>query len=264
MNSLTRCVALAGPVVLFGCSDATGSSSGNFAVRFAIAPSGAAQINLAEGRASFAIADEVTVDGTNGTLTIEDIQLIVSEVTLKRAENSSCVRADKGGGHDEECKKFEGGPFLVDLPLGGGEVTVLEDDVPTGTFRSVEFEVEDFEMDDDDEENERQRASELLATLRASYPDLPEGANMVVKGVFTPTGGTPKPFIVYFNADIEIKQHFEEPLVVDEGSGITVRIDPTKWFRVGTRVRDLSLLDGDLVEFEIEMKQGFIKIDCDR
>jgi hypothetical protein len=214
--------------------------------------------------AALSIADEVAVNGSNGILTIQDIQLVVSEVTLKRAENSACVRKDRGGGNDEECKKFEGGPFLIDLPLGGETVTVLEADVPNGTFRSVEFEVEDFDMDEDDEGREQQRADEIFAALRALYPDLPRGANMVVKGTFTPTGGAAEPFIVYFDADIEIKQRFAEPLVVDDGGGITVRVDPTKWFMAGGRVRDLSLLDGKLVEFEIEMRHGFVKVDCDR
>ncbi|MEW5915890.1 MAG: hypothetical protein AB1762_05775 [Gemmatimonadota bacterium] len=264
MHRSPRAVATLLATFLLACGDATGSGGGNFAVRFGMENTAAARGNAIDARAALAVVDEISVNGTNGTLTIQDIQMVVSEVTLKRAENSACVREDRGGGDDDECKKFEGGPFLVDVPLGGETVTVLEADVPNGTFRSVEFEVEDFDMDDDDGDREHRRADEIFAALRVLYPDLPRGANMVVKGTFTPTGGAAKPFIVYFNADIEIKQRFEEPLVVEDGGGITVRIDPAKWFMAGGRVRDLSLLDGRLVEFEIEMKQGFVKIDCDR
>ena len=128
----------------------------------------------------------------------------------------------------------------------------------------MEFEIDDFDAKHHDDDGERQRASELLTKLRVLYPNAPADANMVVKGTFTPTNGTAKPFIVYFNADIEIKRRFEEPLVVEEDGGITVRIDPSKWFSNGNRVRDLSALNGQLVEFEVEMNQGFIKVDCDR
>lgn len=274
MNHRTLFSTLAVAAVLAGCSDATGSSAGRVAIRFGTEPGASRSIGSdANAAMAVALADEVLATGTNGTLKIEDIQFIVSEVTLKRAENAACrheeKRENKGEGKrendaNEDCKKFEGGPFLVDLPLGGGVVTVLQADVPPGTFRAVEFEIDDFEMDNDDDNRERVRASELFAQLRALYPNVPAPANMVVKGVFTPTAGTPRPFIVYFNADIEIKQRFEEPLVVAEGGGITVRIDPTKWFIRGNQVRDLSALDGKLVEFELEMKQGFVRIECNR
>jgi hypothetical protein len=38
-----------------------------------------------------------------------------------------------------------------------------------------------------------------------------------------------------------------------------VRIDPARWFTFGNQVRDLSALDGRLIEFAIEMKNGFVK-----
>lgn len=235
-------------------------------MRFGTVSPGAASANVADGAATaLQVADELVAVGTNGTLKIEDIQLLVSEVELKRAENSVCVRDNKRGDDhdDDECRKFEGGPFLVDLPLGGGVVTVLQAEIPPGTFRAVEFEIEDFEMEDDDDQAEQRRASELFAQLRALYPNVPSGANMVVKGVFTPTSGAARPFIVYFNADVEIKQRFEQPLRVEQGGGITVRIDPAKWFTAGNQVRDLSALNGRLVEFEIEIKNGFVKVERD-
>lgn len=139
----------------------------------------------------------------------------------------------------------------------------MQDEIPQGTFNAVEFEVEDFETDDDDDRAERQRASELFARLQALYPNVPMKANMVARGVFTPANGAARPFIVYFDADVEIKIRFEQPLRVDQGSGITVRIDPSKWFTIGNQVRDLSAENGQLVEFEIEMKNGFVKIEHD-
>jgi hypothetical protein len=275
MKSFLRVLLCGGTAIVAACGDATGSGSGRVAIRFGTEPSAGSRtvVDGSNAALSVAAADEVTATGTNGTLKIEDIQLIVSEVTLKRAENDDCRHDVKGeeARHEgekrreenAECKKFEGGPFLVDLPLGGGVVTVLQADVPAGTFRAIKFEIEDFEMDNDDDDAEQHRASALFTQLKAAYPNLPAGANMVVKGVFTPTTGAPRPFIVYFNADIEIKQRFEEPLVVAEGGGVTVRIDPTKWFVNGNRVRDLSALDGKLVEFEFEMRQGFIRVECD-
>lgn len=278
MKSLLHVVLYGGVTILAACGDSTGSGGGRVAIRFATETAQSSRSIAGESNAALAVAaaDEVVATGTNGTLTIEDVQFIVSEVTLKRAENAECrheVKQDgKDGRHDgekrhdenAECKKFEGGPFLVDLPLGGGAVTVLEKEVPSGTFRAVEFEIDDLEADDDDDDAEQRNAADLLTQLRVLYPKFPEGANMVVKGTFTPTNGTAKPFIVYFDADIEIKQRFEEPLHVEDGGGITIRIDPTRWFTQGARVRDLSALDGKLIDFEFEMKNGFVKIDCDR
>ena len=275
MKSFLRALLCGGTALIAACGDATGSGSGRVAIRFGTEPSAGSRavVDGSNAALSVAAADEVTAAGTNGALKIEDIQLIVSEVTLKRADNDECrhevkreeARHEGEKRHEENaaCKKFEGGPFLVDLPLGGGVVTVLVGDVPSGTFRAVEFEIDDFEADDDDDAAERQHASALLTQLRVLYPNAPARANMIVKGTFTPTNGTPKPFIVYFNADIEIKQRFETPLKVENGAGITVRIDPTKWFIRGNQVRDLSALDGKLVEFEFEMRQGFIKVECD-
>jgi hypothetical protein len=262
------------------CGDATGSGNGRVALRFGTVAPGASRASVQDGDVaqSVQLLDEIVTVGTNGALRIDDIQLIVSEVELKRAENDDCRKNDddddddgddddnegENGERGNACRKFEGGPFLVDLPLGGGVVTLLQEEIPAGTFRAVEFEIDDFEMDKDDEDNERERASELLARLRLLYPEAPARANMIVRGVFTPTDGAPRPFTVYFNADLTIKQRFEEPLNVDEGGGITVRIDPAKWFEIGNRVRDLSALNGRLVEFEAEMRNGFVRVDCDR
>ncbi len=257
-------------VAVAACGDATGSSNNRVALRFGTVAPGASRASVLGGDVaqSVQLADEIVTLGTNGMLRIDDIQLIVSEVELKRAENDDCRRNDDDDDdgdrdHGNGCRKFEGGPFLVDLPLGGGVVTVLQAEIPTGTFRAVEFEIDDFEMDDDDDDNERLRASELLAQLRLLYPDAPARANMIVKGAFTPTGREARPFVVYFNADVEIKQRFDEPLNVEEGGGITVRIDPARWFEIGNRVRDLSALNGRLVDLDFDIKNGFVRVDCD-
>ncbi|MGH7710509.1 MAG: hypothetical protein ACREOG_04465, partial [Gemmatimonadaceae bacterium] len=188
-------VMTAASIAIAACGDATGSSNnGRVAVRFGTEAPAARGAIAIDGAALAVAADEQVAVGTNGTLKIEDIQLIVSEVTLKRAENAACRHENREKqGADAECKKFEGGPFLVDLPLGGGVVTVLEADIPPGTFRAVEFEVEDFEMEDDDDDGERRRASELFSVLKLLYPNVPARANMVVKGAFTPTTGVPRP-----------------------------------------------------------------------
>lgn len=260
MNLAKRLTAASLAVLLVACGDATGSSTRRMALKFGTSTQGAARARAADVGAALSVApvDELVLAGTNGTLTIEDLQLIVSEVELKRAMDDAC-RDDA----DDECEEFEGGPFLVDLLLAGGDVTIMQGEIPQGTFNAVEFEVEDFEMEADDDGAERLRAGELFARLQALYPNVPMKANMVVKGVFTPTSGAARPFIVYFDADVEIKIGFELPLSVAEGSGITVRIDPSKWFMSGSQVRDLSALNGQLVEFEIEMKNGFVKVEHD-
>ena len=137
MKSVLRVLLYGGTAVIAACGDATGSGNGRVAIRFGTEPSAGSR-SVVDGSAaalSVAVADEVVATGTNGTLKIEDVVFIVSEVTLKRAENAECRHDVKREEHRDgdkskegekrreenvECKKFEGGPFLVDLPLGGG------------------------------------------------------------------------------------------------------------------------------------------------
>ena len=67
---------------------------------------------------------------------------------------------------------------------------------------------------------------------------------MVVKG--TQNG---QPFTVYFRGKVGITQPISPPLVVPGNQVLTVKIDPSAWFKNGNQVLDLVSLNGQLVEF---------------
>lgn len=94
---------------------------------------------------------------------------------------------------------------------------------------------------------------------------------MRAEGTFTPTGGSATPFVVYFDAEIEIERDLAQPLVLDEeraGAEVTVRLDPAAWFTLSDgSVLDLSQFDygttQTLLEFEVEMEDGVQEIEVD-
>lgn len=248
---------LTAAVTLFSaCDDVTGpEGSRQVAVRFqavssagasgALAPSAAA-IPLGEASADhLAGAGDITLVGTNGTLVIEDLRLIVSELELERAGVECADDLD-----EEECEEFEGGPFLIDLLSGSAQeiVTAL---VPAGSYTEFEFEVEGLSDDDDDDSSELQAKESILAALRADYPLFPSGGSMVVHGTFDG-----EPFTVYFDAEIEVEREFATPFRVPEDGEIVVGLDPSAWFQIGSQVMDPRPLDGQTIEFEFEFESG--------
>lgn len=241
------------------CSDATGSEDGRVAVRFnAVTTAGASTQTSASGAlfSHVPATGPITLSGSNGTLVLQDIRLIVSEIELERA-NATCVGEDD----DDDCEEFEGGPFLVNL-LDGSAATVVNAVIPAGTYTEFEFEVENLDADEDDDSSERQTIQSILTQMRQAYPSFPSDASMVVHGTFTPTGGTARPFTVYFDAEIEVEQEFATAFRVPEDGAITVNLMPATWFQSGTQVMNLAALDGQTVEFEAEFESG-IKVEKD-
>ena len=198
----------------------------------------------------------ITLTGTNGTLVISDIRLIVAEIELERL-NDGC---DADSISNDDCEKFEGGPFLVNL-LDGTADQVVNAFIPEDTYTEFEFEVEDLNFDLDDTDAERVRKTSVLNAMRAAYPQFPGGASMVVQGTFTPTGGAAQPFTVYFDAEIELELEFGSPFRVPEDGTITVSLSPELWFMTGTSVLNLAGFNGLTVDFEAEFEDGVAEIE---
>jgi len=238
------------------CSDSTGpAEDAELQIRF----SGRTIASSVPG-SGMAPATATAVEGSNGTLEIDQILLIVSEFELE-SDDDLCEDDD-----GPDCDDFESLPFLVDLPLDGGEVTVATDAVPTGIYDELEFEVEDVDLGDDgdDDDQEKQDAIEsILQDLRALYPLFPEDASMVARGTFTPTEGAPRDFTVFFEAEIEVEMEFSPPIEVPGVGSVTVVVDPSRWFGAGDTVLDLSAFDGQLLDFEVEIEDGFTEIEID-
>jgi hypothetical protein len=252
-------LALAGALTLAACGDSTGGNSRDekaVALRFGTTSGISASLAPTGGPSAQTGTDQVVVTGSNGTLTITDVRLVVDEFELKGDDDVNGCSDDNGG---DDCDDFDAGPLFVDLPLSNAPVSVSTGTVPPGTYREVEFEVEDLD-DDEDNPAKAQRIDALLATIRQQFADWPRDASMLVTGTFTPTGGAPRSFRVFFEAEIEIEVGLNPPLTVTETSAtsdVSVLLDIPALFKTGATVMDLSQSNGQLVEFEVKIRDGF-------
>jgi hypothetical protein len=239
---------------------------GNAAIRFS-SPAVAGQ--------STSSGAGLTIEGTNGSLELTDIKLVVDEFELKPVgsnDSISCREREDSPRSDDDCSDFELRLFVADVPLGSGTVTVANDRIREGTYGKLEFEVKDLSIDDDDDDDDSSRAAaiaQVLATLRQSYADWPAGASMMIEGTFTPTNGDARAFRAYFDAEVEVEQRLLPPLEINGTSqGVTVALRPDLWFkRSNGTVRDLSAFDfattNWLVELEVEFDHG-VKVEVGR
>lgn len=229
-------------------------------------PGTAASVRIASpavAGVSTAVASGLSIAGSNGTLVITDIKMIVDEFELRRATVDDCDDDSTSSSGSGSCGEFEQKLFIADVPLGNGSLTIANDRVPAGTYTAMEFEVKD--LLDDDEDNDASdiaRINELLTQLRTTYTDWPAGASMMVEGTFTPTGGVAQNFRVYFDAEVEVEHLFDAPLVIDATStGVVIELRPDIWFKNsdGT-VKNLATWNfatfANLVEFEVEFEGG--------
>lgn len=269
MRPTTAITLTALAALLAACSDGTEPGTA-LAIKFgtpsASSASAASLSRVAAFGAARALQQGLVIAGSNGTLEITDIRVIVDEFELEPVEVASCDDVEP---EPPECQEFEARFLFVQVPLSGEPVTVATDAVPPGRYDEFEFEVEDLELDDDDPEDaaEADLAQALLTRIRTQegFADWPEKASMVVVGTFTPAGGgDPVPFRTYFEAEIEVEFDLVPPLEItaDAAPAIVVQLNPEVWFsRADGTVLDLSQFDfattGRLLEFELEIEEGF-------
>jgi len=240
-------------LALSACDSSTGGGTST-AVRLS-APAVVGQSTVAGAGLSIA--------GSNGTLVITDVKMIVNEFELRRAAVVDCDDDDSSG--PGSCGSFETNYFVADVPLGTGSVTVANDRIPSGSYVEMEFEVKDLEVDlgDADDAADAARINALLTQLRTTHPNWPVGASMRIEGTFTPTGGVAQPFVAYFDAEIEVEKLFLVPLVIDDTSaGLTIDLRLDLWFKnADGTVRNLALSNCSttcpLIDFEVELEDGF-------
>lgn len=229
----------------------------------------------------------LVLTGSNGTLTLDEIRLVISEVELKLADDScgSSGTSDgdpaeaSGDGSDDDtgddsghdCAEFETGPRFLDLPLDGEPVEAVTAVIPAGVYSELEFKIEDLEDDEGDGE-EAAAIAAVREQILAEFPDWPREASALVVGSFQPTDGDPIDFRVFVEAEVEIEMDLVPSLVVDESGttsrDLTVDVSPSEWFTNpdGTVV-ELQAYDfdatGELLEFELEMEHGFTEIEIE-
>jgi hypothetical protein len=261
-----RTLTLGAVVALAACGDATGVDgpqivSLNFRVTEAPAPMAAL--------ASAAPTRVVGVEGSNGVLTLTQILVVVNEVELKPADGS-CDAVEVIDTSDD-CPEFEAPPRFLDLPLDGTPVAAVTSAIPMGTYKELDFEIEDLE--DDEEEADMAAAIEAVRLqILQQVPDWPRKASAMVVGTFTPNGGTAEEFRVFVDAEIEVEFELLPNLVIAEDGAanrsLTVDVRPDLWFmNPDGSVRDLREFDYEatqsLLELEVEMEDGFTEIEID-
>jgi len=235
---------------------------------------------------SAAPARVITVEGSNGTLELEELHVIVAEFELERMGADDCdddssshdsdddsMDDDSSGASDsddssddDDCEEFEAPPAFVNVPLDDGEVVEVSAPVAPDTYEEIEFEIED--LDDDDEDGES--ASEILSEIRSAFPDWPDDASILVTGTYTADGEEPVSFRVYFEAEVEIELELDPPVTIaDDGDPtFTVELNPGSWFTDGSgQVRNLAELDydetGTVHELEVEVENGEWEVEFD-
>jgi hypothetical protein len=271
-------------VAMAACGDSTGVGVGesltlNFRVNGA---SGPAAAPARVGPVAVA-GPPMVITGSNGTLTLSEIRLVIDKVELELADASCGASGSTGGSGDdsgqdsadddshEHCGEFEAGPRFLDLPLDGEPVEAVTATIPAGTYSELKFKIEDLE-DDEEDAAEAAAIAEVRATILAQFPDWPRKASGLVVGTFQPIDGDPVDFRVYLEAEVEIEMDLVPNLVVDDtgvsSRDLTVDVSPSAWFTNpdGTVV-ELQLHDydatGELLELEVEMEHGFTEIEFD-
>ena len=222
----------------------------------AASPSSAAMFSVAGGQAVHAAGH---IEGTNGALNITGIWVIVEEFELEGVETADC---DDDAGTDD-CEDFEQKYFFIDVPLDGTTINVVSAPIPDGTYDELEFEVDDVEVDDNDPEEvaEADLIAALLVKVRSQFSNWPDKASMVITGTWTPTGGSAVDFETYFDADIEVELDLVPVLTIANGVAsrdLTILLQPARWFqRADGTVWNLKDLEGQLVDFDLEIEDGF-------
>ena len=259
---------------LAACDDATGpAGTGTLAISFATVPTAPAGAGLAALRAPGSEpAPAIVVAGSNGTLTLDEIWVILSEFELE-GDLDACDGYDgdddlDGELEDDDCEEFESPPMLVRIPTDGTDLTVMTGAVPFGSYTELEWEVEDTELDEDGED--AQELADVRADIDARFgPGVwPAEASMAVVGSFLPAGASQATaFTTFFDAEIEVELDLVPPLTVHEDGAsreLVIVLSPGLWFRTtGGNVLDLAQLSGQVVELEGEFENGIQEIERD-
>lgn len=263
-------VVILSAALMSACGDSTGvGDPASVALNFQLSTASPAQAvpgpATANGPARASHA-HLVLEGTNGTLTIDEIRLVVAEVELD-GDDDAC---EDDLPSSEDCAEFEAPPRFLNLPLDGSPMEAFVGLIPPNTYEELEFEIEDLEDDEEDTEFAAEIAM-LREEIRDEFPDWPDDATALVRGSFENNDGEVIPFRVYLEAEIEVERDLVPPLIVgDDGAApdLTVDIRPDIWFgNSDGSVVELHLWDydatGELLEFEVEMEEGFTEIEFD-
>ncbi|HET6228735.1 MAG TPA: hypothetical protein VFE05_01575 [Longimicrobiaceae bacterium] len=266
-----------GSLALAACDSGTGGNTGaQVALRMDVQRGASANVLGGSAVTQTAPAGSLVLTGSNGTLTLTDVRVIVSRFQLGDDCGHSGAHTDKGGDgekHDsiehagKDCgQQFRSTAKFVKLPLGGGTVALADDQIPAGTYDRLKLKVDNLDLDDDDDDaTEHQGVQALFSTIRGEFPDWPAKASLLAVGTFTPAaGGAAVPFRTYFSAELRTDVMLDPALVITDDAAtktVSVTIDPSAWFKTADgKVLNLSAFDfattHQLVPFEVKVRDG--------
>lgn len=94
-------------------------------------------------------ARAITLVGSNGTLVLDELYMIVTEIELEHEDG--CDDDDGFNGQTlDDCEDFESGPHFVSLPLDGTPIVVSTALVASGVHDELEIENGFIEVEVDD------------------------------------------------------------------------------------------------------------------
>ena len=202
---------------LAACGDSTASGSRPVALSFA------ARGDAATGGSATTDGSTIVVSGAD-TLRLTSVRLVIDELELLRTSAGSCAEGDDtspddSGHHSSttstDCFELESGPYLVDLPLGGGVASALTMQLPAGSYSKVEMKLRPADSGED-------------RAFVAAHPEI-DGISVLAMGTYRG-----QPFTWRGNVRADLELHFAQALVVDGEGNITVDVDVSRWFRSGT------------------------------
>ena len=262
-------LSLLGLVGAVACGDSTGvEGPQNVTVNFRVTD-GSAPMATGPAVGPALVGGPLEIAGSNGTVSLDEIHIIINEVELKPADGS-CDAVEISSSSDD-CPEFEAPPRFLDLPLDGTPVDAVTAAIPTGTYKELDFEIEDLE-DDEDEPGMAAQIEMVRSQILTQFSNWPRKASALIVGSFQPVGGTAEAFEVYIDAEIEIEFELVPNLVIaDDGAAsrsLTVDVRPEIWFlNPDGSVLDLRAWDYDstqrLLEIEVEMEESFTEIEID-
>ncbi|MEM7415610.1 MAG: hypothetical protein AAF389_08965 [Gemmatimonadota bacterium] len=264
-STLRAALGFTAIAALAACDDSTGvPGAQELSILFTVSTPAAPTSVAPTASVASIVGPPMVLTGPNGTLTIDEIRLVVAEVELE-GDDDACEDAV-----DDDCNEVEAPPRFLDLPLDGQPVEAITGIIPPGIYDELEFEVEDLEDDESDEE-----FADEITTLRqvilAEFPEWPEEASAMVAGTFATDAGS-TPFRVFIEAEIEVEMDLDPPLVVDGTEttpvSLTIDVQPDRWFvQNDGSLLDLSAYDwattGLLLELEVEIEDGFVEVEVD-
>lgn len=256
-------------LTLSGCNDVSDNDSQqmqDLTLQFQTASSSSTTAKSSVNKTQQA-GDSLRIEGSNGSLIIDDIRFIVEDFKLERADGECEGLEDT---EEDDCEEFESEPFFVDLPLHGDVLDLDTVPVEPGLYEELEFEIDDLELDEE-EEDEEDGKQQLINQVRSEFPDWPNEVSMVLIGSFISNEGDVRDFKTFAEAEVEVELEFNPPFEINENSVnnlVRVNIDPVRWFlQSDGSVLDLSEFDfessGQILEFEVEIENGFESIETD-